>query len=533
MIEVELPDGSIAEFPDGTPNETIEGVLQQQFGGSTGQSAPYDPMKTLANAPESAYNFGKAMVQPFIHPIDTFNSLSNLAGGAMNKLGADELNSFLADKGLAVRRNPADVQREEAMADAVGGFYKNRYGSWDGFKRGLEQDPFGIAGDAATVLTGGGAAVSKIGPLAKVGSAMSVAGAELNPITQAGRVGKVAGKTAKNVLGMTTGTSADAISEAYRAGIQGGKQGQGFRDNMRGIEDPELVIDEAMTGMRNIKDAQGRQYKADMKVIKADQEPIDFRPIARKFNSLQKEAYHEGMQKASDQTIAKLADIKKVLREWQDKESLHNAAGLDALKQRIGEMMPSALDAGHAGRVVTEIYNEIRSQIIQQVPEYGAAMANYEKSAATLTELEKSLSLGKRASADTTLRKLQSVMRNNANTNYGSRGKSAQKLEDAGAVTMKAKLSGQSLNTWMPRGLRGPISAGILTGGLFPGVGWAAAPALLAGSPRLVGEATHLAGRAGKLANRLPVSKGGLLGLRALGGAGLLGSQSQEDRRAR
>lgn len=32
MIEVELPDGTIAEFPDGTPNETIKGALQKKFG---------------------------------------------------------------------------------------------------------------------------------------------------------------------------------------------------------------------------------------------------------------------------------------------------------------------------------------------------------------------------------------------------------------------------------------------------------------------------------------------------------------------
>jgi hypothetical protein len=31
MIEVELPDGTIAEFPDGTPSETINGALQKRF----------------------------------------------------------------------------------------------------------------------------------------------------------------------------------------------------------------------------------------------------------------------------------------------------------------------------------------------------------------------------------------------------------------------------------------------------------------------------------------------------------------------
>lgn len=43
MIEVELPDGTIAEFPDGTSNEVIQGVLQRQFG---------TPQKNPAAAPE-------------------------------------------------------------------------------------------------------------------------------------------------------------------------------------------------------------------------------------------------------------------------------------------------------------------------------------------------------------------------------------------------------------------------------------------------------------------------------------------------
>lgn len=45
MIEVELPDGTIAEFPDGTDTATIEKALASQFGGGTAAPAtpgPYD-----------------------------------------------------------------------------------------------------------------------------------------------------------------------------------------------------------------------------------------------------------------------------------------------------------------------------------------------------------------------------------------------------------------------------------------------------------------------------------------------------------
>jgi len=39
MIEVELPDGSIAEFPDGTSHDVIKGALQKRFGASSGGGA--------------------------------------------------------------------------------------------------------------------------------------------------------------------------------------------------------------------------------------------------------------------------------------------------------------------------------------------------------------------------------------------------------------------------------------------------------------------------------------------------------------
>lgn len=53
MIEIELPDGSVAEFPDGTPDETITSVLSRQFGapkdkiagGKTGRITPVDAEK--------------------------------------------------------------------------------------------------------------------------------------------------------------------------------------------------------------------------------------------------------------------------------------------------------------------------------------------------------------------------------------------------------------------------------------------------------------------------------------------------------
>lgn len=49
MIEIKLPDGSIAQFPDGMADADIEAVLQQQFGEQA--AAPFAPPMVDASAP--------------------------------------------------------------------------------------------------------------------------------------------------------------------------------------------------------------------------------------------------------------------------------------------------------------------------------------------------------------------------------------------------------------------------------------------------------------------------------------------------
>lgn len=52
MIEVEAPDGTIVEFPDGTPREVMRDAMQRRFGGGGGGSAPgAPPSATPAPAP--------------------------------------------------------------------------------------------------------------------------------------------------------------------------------------------------------------------------------------------------------------------------------------------------------------------------------------------------------------------------------------------------------------------------------------------------------------------------------------------------
>ena len=57
--EIELPDGSIAEFPDNMDDAAIRGVLQKKFGAHRQQAAPYLPYQNEADPGSDTERFGE------------------------------------------------------------------------------------------------------------------------------------------------------------------------------------------------------------------------------------------------------------------------------------------------------------------------------------------------------------------------------------------------------------------------------------------------------------------------------------------
>ena len=91
------------------------------------------------------------------------------------------------------------------------------------------------------------------------------------------------------------------------------------------------------------------------------------------------------------------------------------------------------------------------------------------------------------------MRKLQSLMRNNVQTNYGNRLSLANTLEDKGGVELMPSIAGQAMNSWAPRSLSGQIGGGATA--LLSMQNPMMLAALPLQSPRLVGTAAYGAGR--------------------------------------
>jgi hypothetical protein len=146
------------------------------------------PSAALKNAPASAAAMGKGLYEVATNPYQTAKSIGNIVSGAMyNTLTPDsvkQISTFLNDE--------KGVKEAMDMANAVGGIYKDRYGSWENIKRTFAEDPVGAIGDISTILSGGGAAVSKLGkttqlgPVIQAGNVMSTAGKYTNPLAPVG-----------------------------------------------------------------------------------------------------------------------------------------------------------------------------------------------------------------------------------------------------------------------------------------------------------------------------------------------------------
>jgi len=122
--------------------------------------------QSFMNIPSSAFETGKSLVTPLIHPVETGKSLGRLGAGLYQKFTPGE-------------------QIYEQNVDAMVDFFKNRYGSVEGFKKTVAQDPVGLLTDVASLMTAGGAAIKTVGTVGKlqkvsqVGRVISNAGARI------------------------------------------------------------------------------------------------------------------------------------------------------------------------------------------------------------------------------------------------------------------------------------------------------------------------------------------------------------------
>lgn len=368
--------------------------------------------------------------------------------------------------------------------------------------QGLSQAPIALQLAQALNTGGMGAGAGGIGTRAAGGALTGGATAGLIDPESAGTgaviggalpmvppVAKSIGRGLANLIGgVGTHTGGESLKQAASAGLRGGQAQQAFTENMRGNVPVDDVLATAKSNLQNMFKQKAAEYRSGMAQVSKDKTVLSFDGIDDALDDAFKRTTYKGQIKDAEaaQTFQK---IKEVVDEWKqlDPAEFHTPEGLDALKQKIyglyGNLGFEKQSARGAGKL---IHDAVKKEIQKQAPDYAKTMKAYSEASDQIAEIEKSLSLGNRSTADTAMRKLQSLMRNNANTNYGSRVDLAKALETQGGQEMMPALAGQALNTWTPRGLGAPMAGAT---GIATIMNPQLAPALAFQSPRLMGEA--------------------------------------------
>ena len=483
--------------------------------------------EAFTNIPQSAAALATNLYDVVTDPIQAVRGAGELIVGGTQKLMGDPVFQI-----PALREAEQNVQqRGKAALQAGKEFVGQRYGGEEQLKGTLATDPVGAAADLSLLFTGGAGLASKTPMLSKAAPTLRKAANITDPLYLAGKtVGKtydLTGGLVKSGLGLKTGVGTEAIEQAVQSGRQGNAT---FLENMRGDVPMTNVLDDAQANLAQMNLNKQKDYRTGMIDIKNDKSILDFKGIDQSLENAQSKVSYKGKikDKIAVETVEKM---QAKINDWKnsDPAEFHTPEGLDNLKQSLWE------DFGKLGKdeklaysVGKQIYDSVKTEISKQAPTYAKVMKEYSDASDLTKEIERALSLGQTASADTAMRKLQSLMRNNVNTNYGQRLNLAQQLESAGGRDLMPALAGQALSSKLPRGLQSATN--IPSAFLAYGTGGPALAAvdLLASSPRLAGETSY---KYGQLANALTqgqqaVSKAIPMTAKQARLAALLGAQS-------
>jgi len=463
------------------------------------KDVPIEAVKSFG--PSTASMIGD-IVNAISSPVQTISGVSDLLQSGLSNVIPQSMQD--------PRAKPA-IERGSQASAAIGDFYKQRYGTEEGFKNALAKDPAGVMADLSTVLTGGSMAAAKA---PQVAGALSKTASMVDPLQLAakglGKTVDVAGGLTKQALGLTTGVGGEAIGQAYQAGKVGGDAATSFKENLTGKVEPTAVLDVAKQNVAELGRQRQTAYRANMENIKGDKSILNFDGIDKALTDAQAKVAFKGKIK-NEAAAQKLSEVEAKVNEWKslDPAEYHTPEGLDALKQSIGETLESIpFESAQQRMVIGDVYNAVKGEINKQAPTYAKTMKAYSEATDQIKEIEKALSLGKKASVDTAMRKLQSLMRNNVQTNYGQRLNLAKQLEETGGQQLMPALAGQALSELTPRGLQRatsiPTSLGAFSvGGLPAALAYGAVS-----SPRLMGGAAYGTGATARgllnVQNRLP-----------------------------
>jgi hypothetical protein len=515
-MDVLMPDGTLVQ---NVPEGTTKAQLQAKLAASAPQPTPASSGQFGENAGGAAFgrpiNRGQLNVQATPRPLESAMAALTKEAVVNPVLGAAQLatGGQLGGKAAQSMAEQAKPYQEANPGSYLAGQVAGAVAPAAGIAKGIGMIPSFAKAAPVLQTMGGSVAQGALMPneTGKTGGQFYAEKAQEVPVNAAlgaipagvGKAGQGLASLLRKEVGMATGAGETALSEAYKAGKTGN---QAFVENMRGLAPMENVLNQAKASLSNMKQDISKEYKLGMMDVGTDKSVLSFKGIDKAINDAKDIASYKG-QNINTEAGKALQEIRSTVDEWKNlpAKEFHTPEGMDALKQKVGGILEGIpYEAGKARTIAQNIYHSIKNEIADQAPKYNEVMKGYSEGQDLIKEISKSLSLGDKASVATGLNKLQSLMRNNVNTNYGYRQELANKLMEKGGGDLMPALAGQALSAKTPRGLVGQgLDVSALLGTAL--TGGAHIPATLATmattSPRLMGETAY---KAGQIAAKTP-----------------------------
>src|SRR3990167_10125107 len=516
---------------------------QPQTGEHGATGTWYVPQSTLKQIGNVARDIGASVLNPEIGesilkaipniPKSGMNYVKNIASAVMPKKESYYIPGGEIARGMgnlaiggAEKLIPGE-QEKEKYANAVGEFYKKRYGGRENIKNTFIQDPVGFGADLSTLLTLGGGGVGmaarlikpaakgtammpaaaniptgsppQLSALERIGSEMKQVGRAIEPANLAIKAItppiKIAGSIASQMWGRLLH---GAGSEANVAALKGNPD---FINTMRGNISKEEVLGNAKDGLNQMNMDRSYNYQQQLDAL-PNVKPIDITPIRSRFIEMLNKVHISYDHKTGGLSFGKLSKIRNPadqaqlnvifadLKNWGSDPQDLLPKNVDILKQIIGEYYS---DNSNIRAIIAATYSKARRILVDNVPGYEKMVSDYETSIKTTNEIERALSLGTRAMADTAIKKLMSTMRDS----FTFRKDLLNKVEAATGKDLSSQIAGLSMQPYAPRGLvGGGLDVGLISQMLYthtfsPILG----AVLLSSSPRIAGEFLYYIGR--------------------------------------
>jgi hypothetical protein len=410
------------------------------------------PGEAVKHLVPSAKATALGMVEPLLHPVESVKTIGNIGAGLLSK-GAGV---------LGYAQPPAQKAANEETVDAIGQFYKNRYGTEEGFKRAIAEDPVGVMSDFSAFVGGGGSALARApGMVGKVGAAAETAGRAIHPISVAATAASPAiwgaQKALNFPLSIKTGAPREALDTALKAGWEGS---DAFKRHLSGEADPAEIVDRAHSAVGTLSDKRRSDYLASMAGMRANQSPVNYAPINRELMTAFRDVQH-GSKVYRPEAMDMLLKLSKEIVDWQHTPNApgvnyHNLEGVDKLKQLVGKLRAGVRPGSPADAMATRVYNSIKNTLAKHDPNYLKAIGDYAEASDLLKQMKNTLSINPKASVETTLRKLLLGQKQKD----GSKGSLLKELKDIDPE-IQHMIAGHLLSSKVPVGFSGGIGAAL------------------------------------------------------------------------